>query len=108
MSAKTSSALSRLAPVLVDISVNTREFIKVVRQTRRQIGMLLYQVNHGVPNPIRGGTFYYCPWQETTKPGTVTSCGIKKPGWATGTRFRTDQAYRHHYRKYHAHEEVEA
>lgn len=100
--------MGSLAPVLIDISINTREFTTIVRQTRKQIGLLLYQVDHGVPNPIRGGTFYYCPWEERPRPGTVVSCGIRKPGWATGTRFRTDRAYRHHYRKDHAQEEVEA
>jgi hypothetical protein len=31
----------------------------------------------------------------------VTSCGIRHPGWATGTRFRTMRAYRRHWRKQH-------
>lgn len=58
-----------------------------------------------VPEPVRGGTFFYCPWQEreTLSGGRVDhhSCGVLKPGWATGTRFRTAAAYRRHYRRHH-------
>lgn len=62
-----------------------------------------------VPEPRRGGTFFYCPWQmrENGKAGRITQwfCGVLKPGWATGSRFRTAAAYRRHYRKHHLAEE---
>lgn len=59
-----------------------------------------------VPPPIRGGTYFYCPWNETvreTAGGRVThwACGVLHVGWATGTRFRTEKAYRRHYRRDH-------
>ena len=53
-----------------------------------------------IPPPITGGTFHYCPWRERIK-GGVVSCGVRKWGWATGTRFRTLAAYRRHWRKCH-------
>lgn len=57
-----------------------------------------------VPDPTRGGTFFYCPWERrVTTGGRIShwSCGAKKPGWATGSRFRTLAKYRRHYRKAH-------
>jgi hypothetical protein len=51
-----------------------------------------------VPEPRHGGTFFYCDWQERTRPGTVTSCWRGK--WH-GTRFHTARAYRRHWRRYH-------
>jgi hypothetical protein len=56
---------------------------------------------HDVPAPIRGGTFFYCPWFERGR-GYYTTCGVRKYNWATGSRFRTAAAYRRHYRKYHS------
>jgi hypothetical protein len=53
-----------------------------------------------VPDPVRGGTFYYCPWQEEIPHG-VRTCGIKRYNWATGSRFRTLKAYQRHWRKHH-------
>lgn len=55
-----------------------------------------------IPAPIRGGTFHYCPWSQPI-PGGVEVCGVRKAGWATGTRFRTARAYRRHYRRHHVH-----
>lgn len=55
-----------------------------------------------VPLPVRGGTFFYCPWQERSRPGALISCGRARVGWATGTRFRTARAYRRHWRRHHA------
>jgi hypothetical protein len=58
-----------------------------------------------VPDPVRGGTYLYCPWEEReVKPGGLIrhwSCGVLKPGWAAGTRFRTLSAYRRHWRRRH-------
>jgi hypothetical protein len=49
------------------------------------------------PDPVRGGTFFYCPWQER-RPGSAASCG----GMRRGTRFRTASAYRRHWNRWHA------
>jgi hypothetical protein len=58
-----------------------------------------------VPDPVRGGTFLYCPWneREVLSGGRVSHhfCGIKRVGWATGSRFRTLKAYQRHWRKQH-------
>lgn len=58
------------------------------------------------PEPKRGGTFLYCPWNERQAgtDGRVSHwyCGVLKVGWATGTRFRTPRAYRRHWRRCHA------
>lgn len=59
---------------------------------------------HLVPDPIRGGTWFYCPWQEIRTEGgraSHVSCGIRRWNWASGSRFRTAAAYRRHYRKQH-------
>jgi hypothetical protein len=53
-----------------------------------------------VPDPIRGGTFFYCPWIERLS-GGLRSCGVGHVTWATGTRFRSARAYRRHYRRCH-------
>jgi hypothetical protein len=53
-----------------------------------------------VPLPIRGGTYLYCPWRKRIPYG-VMSCGVGHVGWATGTRFRTERAYRRHWRQHH-------
>lgn len=60
----------------------------------------IWEFTRAIPEPVRGGTFYYCPWQKKIPHG-LESCGILHPGWATGTRFRTARAYRRHYRKCH-------
>jgi hypothetical protein len=53
-----------------------------------------------VPLPVRGGTFLYCPWRKKVPDG-IMACGVLRPGWATGTRFRTPKAYRRHWRRCH-------
>jgi len=50
-----------------------------------------------IPPPITGGTFHYCPYEMPDLHGLPT-----RPGWATGTRFRTLAAYRRHWRKCHS------
>lgn len=52
------------------------------------------------PPPKRGGTFFYCPWREQSEPGTVSVCGIPHARYR-GARFRTQAAYRRHWRRYH-------
>lgn len=58
-------------------------------------------VSREAPEPIRGGTFFYCPWAERIPRGAV-SCGAGHVGWATGTRFRTARAFRRHWRRFHS------
>ena len=56
------------------------------------------------PSPKRGGTFFYCPWtlRERKAGGvSVSSCGGVQH-WGAGTRFRTEAAYRRHWRRAHA------
>lgn len=53
-----------------------------------------------VPEPVRGGTYLYCPWRKKVPDG-IMACGVLRPGWATGTRFRTTRAYRRHWRRHH-------
>ena len=53
-----------------------------------------------VPLPVRGGTYLYCPWQKEVSHG-VMSCGTLRPGWATGSRFRTLKSYHRHWRRCH-------
>ena len=50
-----------------------------------------------VPEPKRGGTFFYCPWILKSQ-GRITWCA---QGWR-GTRFRKLSAYRRHWRRHHA------
>jgi hypothetical protein len=56
------------------------------------------------PEPKRGGTFLYCPWEEreVKSAGRVTfwSCGMVRRRYS-GTRFRTLRAYRRHWRRDH-------
>jgi hypothetical protein len=71
----------------------------------RLLGTTPFTTQAEPPEPERGGTFFYCPWAEDrTEHGRVThwACGVLKPGWATGTRFRTEAAYRRHWRRQHA------
>jgi hypothetical protein len=60
----------------------------------------IWEFTRAIPEPVRGGTFFYCPWQKKIPHG-LESCGIGHVGWATGTRFRTAKAYRRHYRRCH-------
>lgn len=45
-----------------------------------------------VPEPRRGGTFLYCPWEDRQERGIY---------WCQATRMRTLRAYRRHWRRYH-------
>lgn len=60
-----------------------------------RLALMLY-----VPPPVRGGTYLYCPWRQRIPHGVV-SCGVPRPGWATGTRFREMKDYRRHWRRCH-------
>jgi hypothetical protein len=53
-----------------------------------------------VPEPDRGGTFFYCPWTEK-HPGGGSACGAANRK-RTGARFRTAAKYRRHWRRAHA------
>lgn len=60
-----------------------------------------------VPPPKCGGTFFYCPWTERTvkRAGAVTVswCGAgSKYGVAVPARFRSETAYRRHFRRAHS------
>jgi hypothetical protein len=58
------------------------------------------------PPPKRGGTFVYCPWahvEKRTGRTEVTLCASEAQGVVLDyTRFRTEKAYRRHWRRQHA------
>lgn len=63
--------------------------------------------HHPVPDPIRGGTWLYCPWNDRTEDHRLVTyrfCGRRRRNWATGSRFRTMSQYRRHYRRHHGDE----
>lgn len=45
------------------------------------------------PDPVKGGTFFYCPNPEE-----------HHEGWADQRRFRTEKAYRRHWSRHHGRE----
>lgn len=46
----------------------------------------------GIPEYRRGGTFFYCAWRRTVKPGEVHWCSARR---------RTLKSFRRHWRRAH-------
>lgn len=53
-----------------------------------------------VPEPKRGGTWVYCPWERVVPVGLESCAGGPPNGWGP-RRFRTAKQYRRHYRRHH-------
>ncbi len=77
--------------------------VKPEKQTAKASAEFTNVILSKVPEPRHNGTFYYCPYRVEEQHGggiSVTTCGMKYHSY-TGSRFRTEKAYRRHWRRYH-------
>jgi hypothetical protein len=78
------------------------DFSAKVELNRRQITEL-FGISY-VPEPKRGGTFYYCQWRTEERHGKnvqIHNCEVPGSNHAP-SRFRTKSAYRRHWRRNHS------